>query len=78
MARHYHVVMSQDGMTNDYFSSAYATEEDAEEALQNYFDTDQEDGTVAWEDDGNRYVDPESEAYIEIQPCDLQCDVYGS
>ena len=75
MARHYHVVMSQDGFSNDYFSTAYATEEEAEDALRNYVDTDLEDGTVEWEcESDERCVEADGEATVEIQPCDLQCD----
>jgi hypothetical protein len=77
MARHYHVVMSRGGFTNDYFSSAYRTEEEAEVALQNYVDTDLEDRTVVWEWAEHRYVDPDSEATVEIRSCDRKCDRYG-
>lgn len=77
MARHFHVVMSQSGFVNDYFSDAYATEEEAQDALRSYVDTDLEDGAVEWEwESDTRCVEADGEATVEIQSCDLQCDQY--
>ena len=78
MSKHYHVVMSPNGMWNDYFSTAYATREAAHRALMHYVDTDLEDGTVDWDPDPaseDRYIDPNGEATVAVKTCNEPCEI---
>ncbi len=58
----------------DFFSSAYATEDEAQAGLRLYVDTDLDEGTVEWEwEDMNSCVEANGKATVKVETCEESC-----